>query len=189
MNIFALDPDPVQAARWHVDKHVVNMPRETAQMLCTVLRASLDTKQLADVERSLGVPLHKTTHANHPCTVWVGENISNWLWLKALGLALLDEHQHRYGTNRSDYRGFIASLPIPPLAKRARTPFALAMPEWIKEAGLPPCTAYKVFYTNHKTHLFSWKRRKAPAWISYEMLPYHDRFRRALGIGPYLLAT
>ena len=31
MNIFVLDTDPVQAAQYLVDKHVVKMPLETAQ--------------------------------------------------------------------------------------------------------------------------------------------------------------
>ena len=35
MNIFVLDKDPKQAAQWHVDKHVVKMPLEAAQLLST----------------------------------------------------------------------------------------------------------------------------------------------------------
>ena len=38
MNIFALSTNPREAAKWHVDKHVVKMPLETAQILCTVRR-------------------------------------------------------------------------------------------------------------------------------------------------------
>ena len=32
MNIFVLDQDVDVAAKWHVDRHVVKMPLETAQM-------------------------------------------------------------------------------------------------------------------------------------------------------------
>ena len=32
MNIFALDNDPILAARWHSDKHVIKMILETAQI-------------------------------------------------------------------------------------------------------------------------------------------------------------
>lgn len=36
MNIFVLDTDPEIAAILHCDKHIVKMPLETAQMLCTI---------------------------------------------------------------------------------------------------------------------------------------------------------
>ena len=37
MNIFYLDRDPRIAAQMHCDKHVVKMPLESAQMLCTLM--------------------------------------------------------------------------------------------------------------------------------------------------------
>jgi hypothetical protein len=36
MNIFVLDEDPVISAQMQCDKHIVKMPLETAQMLCSV---------------------------------------------------------------------------------------------------------------------------------------------------------
>ena len=38
MNIFYLDKDPVKAAKYSCDKHVVKMILESAQMLCTAHR-------------------------------------------------------------------------------------------------------------------------------------------------------
>jgi hypothetical protein len=38
MNIFYLDPDPTICAQWHVDKHVVKMILEYAQLLSTAHR-------------------------------------------------------------------------------------------------------------------------------------------------------
>ena len=35
MNIFYLHPDPVKASTYHYNRHVVKMPLEAAQMLCT----------------------------------------------------------------------------------------------------------------------------------------------------------
>ena len=35
MNIFVLDEDLDKCAEYHVDKHIVKMPLEAAQMLCT----------------------------------------------------------------------------------------------------------------------------------------------------------
>ena len=36
MNIFILDEDLDKCAEYHVDKHIVKMPLEAGQMLCTV---------------------------------------------------------------------------------------------------------------------------------------------------------
>ena len=38
MNVFYLDPDPVKCAKMHVDKHVVKMIVEYAQLLSTAHR-------------------------------------------------------------------------------------------------------------------------------------------------------
>ena len=35
MNIFILDEDLDRCAEYHVDKHIIKMPLEAAQMLCT----------------------------------------------------------------------------------------------------------------------------------------------------------
>ena len=36
MNIFVLDKSPIISAQMQCDKHIVKMPLETAQMLCSV---------------------------------------------------------------------------------------------------------------------------------------------------------
>jgi len=41
MNIFVLDISPKKAAEYHLDKHVVKMNVEYAQIMCTVLKSSL----------------------------------------------------------------------------------------------------------------------------------------------------
>ena len=38
MNIFYLHKDPIQNVKWHVDKHVVKMATEYAQLLSTAHR-------------------------------------------------------------------------------------------------------------------------------------------------------
>ncbi|MEK9894850.1 MAG: hypothetical protein VW518_00305, partial [Burkholderiaceae bacterium] len=37
MNIFVLDKDLDKCAEYHVDKHIVKMPLEVAQILCTAI--------------------------------------------------------------------------------------------------------------------------------------------------------
>lgn len=68
MNIFVLDSDPEIAAKYHTDKHVIKMILESAQMMSTVVRyVGLDAG-------------YKSTHLNHPCTIWARTSLSNWLW-------------------------------------------------------------------------------------------------------------
>jgi hypothetical protein len=83
MNIFLLDSNIKKCAQYHCDKHVVKMILESAQILSTVLR-------LNGVDQG-----YKTTHANHPCTLWAGKSFSNWKWLRELASALNKEYRFR----------------------------------------------------------------------------------------------
>ena len=88
MNIFVLHTDPEKAATMMCDKHVIKMVLETAQMLCTIAHGmGYD-----------GAP-YRSTHKNHPCTVWAAKTSSNWSWLLRHGFALCDEYTKRYGKN------------------------------------------------------------------------------------------
>ena len=86
MNIFMLDQDPVKAAKYHADKHVIKMILESAQLLCTAIN-NHHGKQVMP---------YKTTHLNHPCSLWVRESRDNALWLVDLTQALNQEYKHRY---------------------------------------------------------------------------------------------
>ena len=63
MNIFYVDTDPVVAASNLLDKHVVKMPLESAQMLCTAHRV------LDNVEVVAGQPIYRVVHKNPPSTI------------------------------------------------------------------------------------------------------------------------
>lgn len=69
MNIFILDTNPKIAAQYHVDKHVVKMILETAQLLCS-----------AHWLNGSEAP-YKLTHKNHPCAIWTRECVENYNWL------------------------------------------------------------------------------------------------------------
>ena len=47
MNFFYLDEDPWQSIEYHCDKHIVKMPTEYKQMLCTAHRV-LDGEMYID---------------------------------------------------------------------------------------------------------------------------------------------
>lgn len=93
MNIFLTDPDPRLCAVVLDDKRVVKMVLETAQMLAT----NCDTRGIY-----LG---YRSTHLNHPCSVWSRSSSLAFSWLVEHGLWLADEYKRRY---KRDH----ASLPV-----------------------------------------------------------------------------
>ena len=55
MNIFVLSKDFEECSKWHLDKHIVKMPLESAQLLCTALH----------INGYKNTP-YKPTHLKHP---------------------------------------------------------------------------------------------------------------------------
>lgn len=93
MNIFVLDMDPIQAARWQCDRHVIKMPTECAQMLNTtsiLLGGSSYKKEYPPYD------YYKVSHPNNLVTKWVRESLANFEWLVIHGLALCEEYTKRY---------------------------------------------------------------------------------------------
>lgn len=156
MNIFVLDLDPEAAARFHVDKHVVKMPLETAQLLCSVhhVLGSADD-----------VP-YRLTHRNHPCATWARKSLSNYRWLVRLGMALCREYTHRYGrTHKSQAVIEWCRDREPDLPDCGLTPFAQAVPEEHKSPDA--VWAYRRYYMADKKRMASWKKRQPPPWFSW----------------------
>ena len=87
MNIFALDPSPNKAAMYAMDKHVVKMILETAQILSTNMRLVGCTEFEGQ---------YKSTHTNHPSTIWARSSRQNFLWLVEYLSSLGDEYTFRY---------------------------------------------------------------------------------------------
>ena len=151
MNIFVLSLDPNEAARWHMDKHVVKMPLESAQMLCTALH------------RYGHNALYKPGYVKHPCTIWCGDSRSNFEWLCDLGIELCKEFTFRYGKIHSSEQVIedcIKNKKVIP--NEGMTIFAKAMPNEFKKAC--PIESYKEYYRKAKTHLATWKMREEPHW-------------------------
>lgn len=113
MNIFAVSDCPAACAEALDDKRVVKMVLETCQMLS------------AAVERHGGTPWYKTTHANHPCTLWVGETRENYLWTVKLFWCLLDQYDKRFDREHACMNFLQDALDAEPLVPEGpRTPFA-----------------------------------------------------------------
>jgi hypothetical protein len=150
VNIFAVDRDPVRAARALCDRHVVKMTVETAQILCTA------------AQTRLGQPApYRPTHAKHPCVEWVAACRANWSWLVRHGRALADEYTRRYGRVHPSRAVVDAMAPLgPPPSGRRRTPFAQAMPEAYR--GRDAVAAYRRYYVAEKAPFATWKPPAGP---------------------------
>lgn len=85
MNIFVTDPDHRECVKALDDKRVVKMVLESTQLLCTAIN-----------EKGGKTP-YRSTHINHPCSIWTRETFGNWLWLYDYAFALCQEYTYRYG--------------------------------------------------------------------------------------------
>jgi hypothetical protein len=157
MNIFFLSKDPYLAATYHCDKHVVKMIVETCQMLCSV-HFRHGTHQSW---------MYKPTHQKHPSTLWAGNNLKHYLWLKELGLELCREYTNRYGKVHKCQE----------LLDHLKPPSCLKSLEWIDPPQCMPdeckqsvtTKAYQEYY-RHKKSIMSmkWYRDliQPPTWMA-----------------------
>ncbi len=167
MNIFFLDENPTLSAQYHVDKHVVKMILETAQLLCSVHHVTdqVTTKYRLSTDQ---VP-YKLSHKNHPCAVWARQSLSNYLYLCELGLELGKEYTYRYGKRHKSIdviEWCIVNKPnIPDIG--FTTP-AMAMPDEFKTDSV--VESYRNYYMGAKISLASWKNREKPFWFGKKEL-------------------
>ena len=176
MNIFYLHEDPIQNAKWHIDKHIVKMPIEYAQLMSTAHR-------LLDGEMYLGKTaigrnikrwklyderediLYKASHINHPSAIWVRESIENYFQMYKLYMAVLSEFTNRYGKIHGSSKPSIALIRPPsniPMVKGTQLP--QCMPEICKVKN-NPILAYRNYYIVEKNSFASWKNREIPEWF------------------------
>ena len=138
-------------------QHVVKMPLETAQLLCTAHHV------LDGDDAPAG--LYKSTHVNHPCARWVRQARGNYLWTYRLFGFLAEEYAHRFGRIHKSWADLKDLLATPPqkIWQGRRTPFVQAMPEMYRHNN--PHVAYKRYYLNEKAHLLVYTARVVPGWI------------------------
>lgn len=169
MNLFILSDNKRRSAIFHADRHIVKMPLETAQML-----------SFAYYHPDLwdgGIPPiimgFSKTHDLHPCSKWIRESVENWKYAAEFGLELYEEYQYRYNQPDKHQRAFQIfhfALNNPPgLPSKGLTRFAEAMDDKFKISDCP-ITNYRNYYQNDKSHLFKWKMRQPPYWITLQQV-------------------
>jgi hypothetical protein len=180
MNIFILDRDIDKCTEYHTDKHCIKQILETAQILSTAHRV-LDGIKSVEVSSSgrqkivyklinkeKDSVLYSVTHTNHRCSLWVRENSANYHWAFKFFCALSNEYTHRYGKVHKSYSklsDILYDAPVNISRSHQMTPFALAMPKQYQNPS-DAVESYRAYYNGDKRHLFSWKNRSIPHWIS-----------------------
>ena len=151
MNIFILDEDIKKSVSYHCDEHVNKMIIEAAQILCAV-------------NHKHDMPArYKLTHKNHPCTIWAGSSIDNYLYVVDYASYLNEEAKRRYNHSR-DHRSIevISELEMPKLPDIGLTIFAKCVADEFKSIS-NVVEAYRQYY---KTKTFAtWKYSEKPSWL------------------------
>ena len=184
MNIFYLDKNPRVCAEYHLDKHVVKMILEYAQLLSTAHRV-LDGTVVIGVSKTgrkatryilsgdLNNTLYSATHISHPSAVWARSNVHNYIWLAELLEELCGEYTYRYGkVHKVESSGLMQTLKnnIPKnISNQPFTEPTPAMPEHCKVPG-DSITSYRNYYFQEKGRMWSWSgkinSRHMPVWLS-----------------------
>ncbi len=152
MNIFVLDQNPVKAAQYLCDSHVVKMALESAQILCTV-----------SWECDVSAP-YKATHKKHPVVIWACKTLSNYNWLLEHAFAICNEYRLRYNGRIHASQSVVewcSELGGRP-DMEGLTPFAQAMPEKYRKENA--VEAYRGYYLGEKKKFAKWSMRDIPDW-------------------------
>ena len=179
MNIFYLDSDPSKCAKMHLDKHVVKMIIEYAQLMSTAHRV-LDGEQYTDKtanNRSIQRwrmkdelsehTLYKASHVNHPSAIWVRQSKENYRWLYRMWFYLLQEYTYRYGKKHACEK-LMSALYLDPMniPQGKFTEPTPAMPDTYKVTN-DVIKSYQNYYIHDKSRFAKWKNRETPEWFSY----------------------
>lgn len=176
MNIFYLHPDTKECAKQHLDKHVVKMILEYAQLLSTAHRL-LDgteyegrtvkgtrkaTRWLLSDDREHN--LYMASHMKHPSGIWCRQSINNYWWLYSLWRELMKEYTFRYGKHHVAEK-LIPYLNIPPsnIIETKPDPIPQCMPDQYKVPG-NSIQAYHNYYIGDKQRFAVWTNRSIPDW-------------------------
>jgi hypothetical protein len=181
MNIFYLSKDYKEAAKMHLDKHVVKMILEYAQILSTTHRV-LDgeeyyvvTEKQRRIKRwkhpclELENGLYKASHVNHPSNIWARKSRDNYVWLYKLWRELCKEYTYRYGKIHLTYKKLHEHLRRVPV-NIEYTHFSQvlqAMPDKYKDTD--SVVAYRRYYIHDKKDFAKWTKRDVPEWFTLQI--------------------
>ena len=167
MNIFYLSNCPQEAAEAHNDKHCVKMILESAQMLSTAHR---------ELDGNVPDILYKSTHKNHPSTIWARSSKQHYDWLFQLFQWLSFEYTKRY-SKKTLIKGFGGMYKVHKTWDKLGQ-ILMTAPKNIQDNGFippPQCMpdhckkpdtidAYRNYYMVEKSSISTWKHSQQPKW-------------------------
>ena len=164
MNRFIIEDTPSKIAASLCDQHVVKMPLEEAQMLCTTLWHHAPNYAEEN-------DLYKPVHQKHPCTLWAMECRMNYMWATNLYVAMLQEYTKRYhkvhGSSKHKDALFYGARFIPE-GKNTKHPQCFSGHDDCRTNEFYPLVAYRKFYAKTKMKMARYnKTDKIPDWLNY----------------------
>ena len=165
MNRFIIDYDVVSIAQSLCDQHIVKMPLEECQMLCTALWHHAP-------EYAEENDLYKPVHQKHPCTLWAMHSRSNFEYAYSLYCAMLGEYHHRYNKWHGAGKHSIAikeGIKFIPEGWQTPHPQCFSGLDHLKDDAsiMYPINAYRKFYYVDKMRFARYnKGRYMPEWLS-----------------------
>jgi hypothetical protein len=155
MNIFLTSKNPRIAAKHLDDLRLNKMILETAQLLSAAYRNFFGENKI----------IYKTTHFNHPCTIWARKNLQNMKWLNQYFYEIAQEKFFRTGKMHKSFTLIFpvldAALEKIPEAKNIKFDFNCT--PYKKTSNL--CQAYQKYlmekWKNDK-RTPQWTKRKRP---------------------------
>ena len=159
MNIFYLSNCPQEAAEAHNDKHCVKMILESAQMLSTAHR---------ELDGDVPDILYKSTHKNHPSTIWARSSKQHYDWLFRLFRMLSAEYSIRYSDHNFkvhktwDKLGKLLEHAPKNIKNNGWVDPPQCMPDHCKKSDT--IDAYRNYYLTEKASISTWKYSNQPIW-------------------------
>lgn len=172
MNIFWLDKNFEKSSKYHVDKHVVKMPLESAQMIFTTLTIDrcfghiprkLTSEELKTLKAFESPFPYRPAMPNHPLNVWARSMFGNFMDLVEYHHSISFEYTYRYNKIHKSFtkvEEFEDVLSIS--APFGVTDAPLCMPDEYKSDDL--ITSYRSYYMGDKAYIAAWKNREVPDW-------------------------
>ena len=163
MNRFIIERNVEDIAKSLCDQHIVKMPLEEAQMLCTTL-----WHHAPEYAEAQG--LYKPVHQKHPCTLWAMENRANYMYAYDLYQAMLIEYTHRYGKihGASKHKNALYfGSGYGPNGWQTPHPQCFSGLDHLKTDEQYPIKAYREFYKADKLKFARYsKGRSMPEWMA-----------------------
>jgi hypothetical protein len=167
MNLFILDFQPEQAARYYNDSHVRKIILEAVEMMGYAYDQG-NFKPLPWLSVN-------SRYVNHPMSIWVRTSLQNFDWTLQHTYGLLDEFAHRQKDNHQHaYRKHVdwiaLNLPLKNLINIGQTDWPRCFGQFRERVGVTdnPVHDYRRYYMIAKQEMAKWTRRPTPEWFRYD---------------------